>query len=218
MSWVVQARRLWVAGWTVVLLLGLGGCSTTFSESYYVGVMEGTSGGLQETTDDQYPPLQLYRFDLAGSSSLGCKTRFESGFFDAGAVDTLFGEISDKGTKSPPRNTTVKLMMRFGPEGIEEVANDQTRLVVFMSSDPEVITRRIKSLVNQRAAQVSLADILAAPDAQKQESQIQGVQGDLDIAKAAAGAMEEAMRDKALNENSLTLLRQQWLTASSPAK
>ncbi|MBI1851781.1 MAG: hypothetical protein HYR85_15685 [Planctomycetes bacterium] len=75
-------------------------CSS-FDEKYYVGVFEGSDSGNQVSG-----PVQFYRFALKGRTRLS-DTRFEAGWYDATAVNRLFGEISDR-PKSMSAGTTGK--------------------------------------------------------------------------------------------------------------
>lgn len=89
MSRPIAPLRLAATAPLVALVGLLCGCSSAFNEKYYVGVFAKPREG-PET------PTQFYRFRLDGGSSLFCKTKFEAGWYDARAVDTLFGQIRDE--------------------------------------------------------------------------------------------------------------------------
>jgi hypothetical protein len=81
-------------------------CSSNFHENYYVGVWEQRrEANTTQAGHGDYAtlkPAQFYRFRLDGWASLFSTTRFESGWFDANAVERLFGEVS-----ANPPNTVV---------------------------------------------------------------------------------------------------------------
>lgn len=77
----------WLLSSVVVVLMA--GCSARFKEQYYVGVYD-----LAE--DGQARPTQFYRFRIEGDAPLFSKTRYEAGWYDAGAVERLFGEIRNE--------------------------------------------------------------------------------------------------------------------------
>lgn len=66
----------------VALIAIIGGCATTFKETYYVGVIK----------KDSRQPLQFYRFKMAGHATFGSKVKFESGWYPAAALEFTVGE------------------------------------------------------------------------------------------------------------------------------
>lgn len=75
-------------------------CSTHFNETHYVGVIEKSEDGKQRKL------AQFYRFRLRGESFLS-DTRFESGWYDARAVESLFVENKDGRIKLSEMFSTV---------------------------------------------------------------------------------------------------------------
>ena len=63
------------------------GCASNFKENYYFGVWEDKNGSAN------WQPTQFYRFRLNGWSSFGSSTRYEAGWYNAHAVDSLFGTV-----------------------------------------------------------------------------------------------------------------------------
>jgi len=136
-----------------LLAMGAIGCvGPTFDETYYVGVYKG----------DSNQPLQFYRFKMKGRADFGSRTKFESGWYPAAAIEQAVGESrplkvfsanpseerKKYATSQPDRVVVV------GPEGETRVLRSQ-RLAIFMAADPGPMTNSIAAFAKNLDAQLS---------------------------------------------------------------
>lgn len=157
-----------------VVIVGLGaleGC-TTFKERYFIEIQECRS-------DWSGPHSSFIRLDLDGTAYF-TESRFEMGWYDKRAVDSIFSTLSKEnvisdGITSTTSSATVDSSLDckavdndrvwrrtrvYGPNGhpIEDVTGK--RLVLFASSNPNNIVNRITTLSNTLAVSEDMALLL----------------------------------------------------------
>lgn len=181
---LIWAHRVLFAG-SVATMLGLTACSlTSFSETYYVGVVDNDTGA-----------LQFYRFEMEGRAGW-TNTKFVSGMYPKEAIDAFVGEemkdFVPEDTDSKNKDDSGMAYSRFytmtGPEGEGTPADDVgKRLVVIMSSDPEPITKAISEFAKSKAVTNALEQW--AKSAARNEAKKKGTL--LDGLKKAVGKLDE---------------------------
>lgn len=174
LTWV---HRVLIAG-SVAMMLGLTACNlTSFSETYYTGVVDNDTGA-----------MQFYRFEMEGRAGW-TNTKFVSGMYPKEAIDAFVGEemkdLVPKYTdsKDKDKDDSGTAISRFytvtGPEGEAQSADDASeRLVVIMSSDPEPITKVISEFAKSKAVTNALqawAKRAAKNDAKKKDTLLDGL-------------------------------------------
>lgn len=152
----IQAR--WKVSICSFLAMGAIGCvGPTFDETYYVGVYKGGSN----------QPLQFYRFKMKGRADFGSRTKFESGWYPAAAIEQAVGEsrplkvfrnsLANANKNDDPSKTACSSNDRVvvvGPEGETKVLRGQ-RLAIFMAADPGPMTNSIAAFAKNLDAQLS---------------------------------------------------------------
>ena len=147
-SWYILTWRhpVVIAG-ALAVVLGQTACSlTSFSETYYAGVVDKNTGA-----------LQFYRFEMEGRSGW-TRTKFVSGMYAKEAIDAFVGEeMKDLAPKATDRKKngdsgSARFYTVTGPEGEGTPADDAGKLLVLiMSSDPEPITKAISEFAKSKA-------------------------------------------------------------------
>lgn len=118
-------------------------------QTYYLGSFDPAS---------QLPPA-VYRIRVSGQSSVLNRTRFASGWYPAGVVDALNGNlsidnktgaVSSSGAQDNNSSLEGRGMVMFGPEGMREAPRNH-RLVVIMGSSPEQVEQAFASALRSVA-------------------------------------------------------------------
>lgn len=172
---LILGYRVVIAG-ALVTMLGQAACSlTSFSETYYAGVVDNDTGA-----------LQFYRFEMEGRSGW-TRTKFVSGMYAKEAIDAFVGEemkdIAPKVKKGKENDNSGATQLKFytvtGPEGEGTPEdNGKKRLVIIMSSDPEPITKAISEFAKSKAVTNALqqwAKHVAKSEANKKNKLIDGL-------------------------------------------
>jgi hypothetical protein len=166
--WRAAACACWPAVLAAVALALLGGCSTVAQRaaSSVVGVASLTpNADIQQTyylgsfdPTSQLPPA-VYRIRVSGQSSILNRTRFASGWYPAGLVDALNGNlsidtkngnVSSSGAQDSASVLEGRGMVMFGPEGMRDAPRNH-RLVVIMGSSPEQVEQAFSSALRSVA-------------------------------------------------------------------
>jgi hypothetical protein len=157
----------------IVAFFATTGCST-FSENYFIEVQECRS-------DWSRPHSSFIKLDLSGKAFF-TESRFEMGWYDKRAVDSIFSTLSKENVVPTESSSTVTTLSAdsdsgldckvidngrtwrrtriYGPNGrpIEDVSGK--RLVLFASSNPNNIVNRISTLSNTLAVSEDFALLL----------------------------------------------------------
>lgn len=137
---------------TVSALTGAGMLipNADIRQTYYLGSFDPTS---------QLPP-SIYRIRVSGQSSILNQTRFASGWYPAGLVDSLTGQlgmdvksgtITPSGSTETTSNLTGRGLVMFGPEGMRDAPRNH-RLVVIMGADPAQVEQAFSSALRTVAS------------------------------------------------------------------
>lgn len=167
-------KKLWGMREAVVLVVIAGvltACST-FSERYFIEIQECRS-------DWSGPHSSFIKLDLDGTAVF-TESRFEMGWYDKRAVDSIFSTLSRENVTPSEISSTLpgsiltpgldckavddgRVWRRtrvYGPNGqpIEDVTGK--RLVLFVSSNPNNIVNRISTLSNTLSVSEDMAFLL----------------------------------------------------------
>lgn len=163
--------RLALCSFSALLCASLTGC-TCYDETYYIGVSRGIYG-------KQIEPPQFYRFRLSGYSIL-TRSEFQSGWYDAKAVDNLFDQVITEKTRQAaaeelnPTATRATLPLPpavkdappnerhytvFGPQG-ERLNAYGKRFVILAAADPKAITDQIVEFTKTEELTDSIMSLL----------------------------------------------------------
>lgn len=152
--------------WAMLLLTG---CSTVTQQAVSALTVSGSltpNADIQQTyylgsfdPASQLPP-SVYRIRVSGQSSILNQARFASGWYPAGLVDSLTGQlgmdvktgtVTASGSTETTSNLTGRGLVMFGPEGMRDAPRNH-RLVVIMGSNPEQVEQAFSSALRTVAS------------------------------------------------------------------
>jgi hypothetical protein len=157
----------------LVVFVGLGvGCTSASMRHYFASA----------NADDPAGQLTFYRVKVDGRSFLVTST-FQSGFYDAGALHRLFGEVKKPESGETTRSATLQL--RYDPvRGTLERVGPDERLTFIYGANADAIADQVQAFATSDADGQRVARLLAA-----------GLGGDvLEGSAASAESLERTQR------------------------
>ncbi len=173
----------------LAVLLNAAGCNQASMTSYFAAA----------DLDDKEPVLKFYRVKVTGESRLS-RTNLQTGFYDASALQSLFGMVkpNEAVTRKRIPNDPANVVLEVNPVTgrVRQVEQNQ-RFTILYGSNADAIASQISAFSQSRTTGQAMARIIGAAAGQDAYTGLISAQGNAKQAEKANEAAQKALTDAA---------------------
>lgn len=182
-----QTKGLMVT--VLAFVLYAAGCNQASMTSYFAAA----------DLDEKEPVLKFYRVKVTGESRMS-RTNLQTGFYDASALQSLFGMVTPKDTAGNTKTLSdpSSVVLEYDPVSgrVKQIEQNQ-RFTILYGSNADAIASQISAFSQSQTTGQAMARIIGAAAGQEAYTGLISAQGDAEQAEKANAAAHKALTDAA---------------------